>query len=183
MSIKIGYQGLIGCNAFKALINNFQNYTPINFENINVMINSLINKDIDCFILPLYNSISGQIEEHCNYITQYQNLKIIKIIPLNIEHTLYGLKESNLNNIKKIVSHKQALLQCSNFISNYKTLEFWNTIASMEYILNKNDNTIACIAPLDLNNNDKNIKILKTKISNENNNITYFYLFTVSCQI
>ena len=58
MSIKIGYQGLIGCNAFKALINNFQNYIPINFENINIMINSLINKDIDCFILPLYNSIS-----------------------------------------------------------------------------------------------------------------------------
>jgi chorismate mutase/prephenate dehydratase len=179
MSIKIGYQGLIGCNAFKALINNFQNYIPINFENINVMINSLINKDIDCFILPLYNSISGQIDEHCNYITQNQNLKIIKIIPLNIEHTLYGLKESDLNNIKKIVSHKQALLQCSNFVSNYKTLEFWNTIASMEYILDKNDNTIACIAPLDLNNNfNNNIKILKTKISNENNNITYFYIFT-----
>jgi chorismate mutase/prephenate dehydratase len=172
MKIRIGFQGLIGCNSFRLIEEYFTNYKSISYLTIDDLFFGLEKYHIDCFVLPISNNTTGDINDHLDIINKYSNFEIIKKLPLKINHTLYGLLDSNLKNINKVVSHKEALKQCSNFIKNFELVETWNTFAGIEYIINKNDISIAAIAPLNIKN--INIKELSNNISNNENNITNF---------
>jgi chorismate mutase/prephenate dehydratase len=174
--MKIGYQGLIGCNSYRLIKKCFyekcdlKNY--LEFEDLFI---ALQNNEIDCFVLPVRNNTSGEIKEHLDLVNKYK-FTIVEELSIEIQHCLYGLKESNLDSIKKIISHREALKQCSNFISNYETEKIWNTVGGIDIIINKNDVSIGCIAPSDIIHSD--IKILLENISDNKNNRTYFYLIT-----
>lgn len=173
--LRIGYQGNIGCNSYRLIKTYFpDNSFLINYYELEDLFIALEKKELDYIVLPVRNSITGKIEKHTSLIDKYQQFKIIKELELNINHCLYGLTDSDINNIETIISHPQALLQCSDFVNNYKTIESWNTAGSLDIMIEKNDITIACIAPTGFIN--KNIKILKENISNTTNNITYFAL-------
>jgi len=173
--MKIGYQGLIGCNSYRLINKYFNNYLLQNYLSFEDLFIALENNEIDCFVLPVRNSTTGIIKDHLDLIEKYSSsCKIEKELSIEINHCLYGLKESNLNSIKKIISHREALKQCSNFLSPYQTEAIWNTVGGIDIILNNNDISIGCIAPSDIIN--PNIKVLLENISDNKNNITYFYL-------
>jgi chorismate mutase/prephenate dehydratase len=172
--MKIGYQGLIGCNSYRIINKYFTSNLDLkNYQSFEDLFIALQNNEIDCFVLPVRNNTSGEIKEHLNLVKKY-NFTIERELSIEIQHCLYGLKESNLDSIKKIISHREALKQCSNFISNYETEEIWNTVGGIDIIINKNDISIGCIAPSDIIHSD--IKILLENISDNKNNRTYFYL-------
>jgi chorismate mutase/prephenate dehydratase len=171
--MKIGYQGLVGCNSYRLINKYFNNYISLNYKSFEDLFIALGNNEIDCFVLPFKNNTTGEIKEHINLINKY-NFKIDKELSIDINHCLYGLKESNLESIKTIISHREALKQCSEFIKNYKTNEVWNTVGGINILINQNDISIGCIAPSDIIN--CNIKVLIENISDNKNNRTYFYL-------
>jgi chorismate mutase/prephenate dehydratase len=171
--MKIGYQGLVGCNSYRLIDKYFNNFLAINYQSFEDLFIALGNNEIDCFVLPIRNSTTGEIKEHLDLVNKY-NFKIEEESSIDINHSLYGLLESNLDSIKKIISHREALKQCSEFILNYKTEEVWNTVGGIDIIINKNDISIGCIAPSNIIN--LNIKVLLEDISDNKNNRTYFYL-------
>lgn len=170
--MKIGYQGLVGCNSYRLINKYFNNFLHVNYQSFEDLFIALENNEIDCLVLPIRNSTTGEIKEHLNLVNKY-NFKIEKELSIEINHCLYGLIESNLNSIKKIISHREALKQCSSFILNYETDEVWNTVGGIDIIINKNDISIGCIAPSDIIN--PNIKVLLENINDNKNNRTYFY--------
>ena len=174
--MKIGYQGIIGCNSYRLINEKFKDYTAINYLFVEDLFISLENNIIDCFVLPIRNNTTGVIKNHEDLLNKYTNLKIIDEIPLKINHCLYGLRDSNLESIKKIISHKEALKQCSKFVSKYNIDEVWNTVGGIDIMINKNDLSIASIAPSKIINSK--IKILNENISDNLNNETYFYIIS-----
>ena len=171
--LRIGYQGNIGCNSYRLIKTYFHdNNYLINYYELEDLFIALQKKELDYIVLPVRNSITGEIKEHTTLINKYEQFKIIKELELNINHCLYGLPNSNLNEIETIISHPQALLQCSNFLNNYKTIESWNTVGALGIMIEKNDLSVGCIAPSGFTN--KTIKLLKENISNTLNNTTEF---------
>lgn len=171
----IGYQGLIGCNSYKTIIDNFNEpYILKSYTKFSDLFNALNNNEIDCFVIPVKNSITGTIEENFSLVNKFDHFKIAYTFQTPINHTLYGLEHSNLEDIKTILSHSQALKQCSKFVMNYQSKDEWNTVGAIDIMIRKNDVSIGCIAPINIVKNK--IKILKENISDKEINQTFFYL-------
>ncbi len=66
-------------------------------------------------ILPIENSIYGSVNEVYDLMKQH-NFHIVRSIKLQVSHSLLARPGARLEDIREIVSHEQALGQCSDFI-------------------------------------------------------------------
>ena len=130
--MKIGYQGIEGSNSEKATFK-FINVMKLDKESIDLVplvtsyevANKLKNNKIDYGVMAIKNSIGGIVKETNNVLNN--SLKCINTIDIEIHHCLFKKKKIDINNIKKIASHEQAILQCKNNINKLfinKELEF-----------------------------------------------------------
>lgn len=130
-------------------------------------------------VIPIENSIEGIVRESIDNLVRTKDAKvqIIKEIILPISHCLIT-KAKNIEQIKKIYSHPQALAQCNGFIiKNLPNVEIIATSSTAEAVkqIAKEDETFAAIA------NEKaaqlyQMPILKTEINDEQDNKTRFIL-------
>ncbi len=126
-------------------------------------------------VLPIENSITSDIHENIDFLFK-NNLNIVKEAYLNINLHLIGLKASKLENIKTVLSHPRAILQCTNFIKkhNFQLVETLST-AGAKNILEKNKNqSQALIGSKELVKNEDQFIILKENIGNIKFNRTRF---------
>lgn len=119
-------------------------------------------------ILPIENSIEGIVRPTIDALYEY-DVQIQAQIEINIEHCIFskGKKE----NIKYIISHPQALAQCSKYILNnfdkdIKLIEATSTAAAVKDLLDKNEEYAAIGSfevgqKLSFNLIDKNISNIK----------------------
>ena len=71
-------------------------------------------------VLPIENSIEGIVRETVDNIIRTENdLKIFQEIVVPISHCLCS-KSGNINKVKTIISHPQALAQCNGYIRNLR---------------------------------------------------------------
>ena len=111
----VGFQGQLG--AFSHLTakklfpyHHLQDY--LTFQDVF----KAVNEDKMSFgVIPLENSYYGEVGDILDLLMQ-NNLQIIATYDLKVSHHLIGLKDGNLNEIKKIYSHPQAISQCSKFL-------------------------------------------------------------------
>jgi chorismate mutase/prephenate dehydratase len=85
----------------------------------------------DVGILPYENSTAGIVNGIIHLLLKY-DLKIIYAKTIEITHMLCAKDRLDLDDIKKVYSHQQALLQCSDFLSALKAqqIETHSTAAS-----------------------------------------------------
>ncbi|MBS4764572.1 MAG: chorismate mutase [Brachyspira sp.] len=141
-----------------------------------------INKKIDYNKIVAYqgreggNGYEAAKNEVLDILVLY-NCKIVGEIYLPIEYGLMAKKGDKIKDIKKVISHPQALKQCSDFIkkNNFEELTASNT-AEAAYIVSKSeDNSLASIS----NKNAAkiyNLEILKENIENIKGNTTRFII-------
>ena len=127
-------------------------------------------------ILPVENSIEGTVGQSIDAITK-TNLHSIGEIYLKVEHCLIG--SGNLDEIKTVYSHPQALGQCSDFIQNkkLKTVPTYDTAGSVKIVKEMNDAHSASIASRDAGNLYE-MTVIKQGIENNSNNFTRFLIFS-----
>jgi chorismate mutase/prephenate dehydratase len=156
-------------------------------ENQELVATNSIKKIIDTIdqnqnilgVIPIENSIEGIVRESIDNLvrTEDTTVQIIKEIILPISHCLIT-KATNIEQIKKIYSHPQALAQCNGFITkNLPNAEIIATSSTAEAVkqISTQDETFAAIA------NQKaaqiyQIPILMTEINDEPDNQTRFVL-------
>ncbi len=90
-------------------------------------------------VIPIENSYVGSVHQNL-YLMRDYNVEIIWEYFLEVNHCLVS-KESDINNIKEVYSHPQALMQCEKFLNkyNFKPIEFSDTAGAAEYISNQQD--------------------------------------------
>jgi prephenate dehydratase len=88
----------------------------IAFDSIMEVIDAVDQEIIDMGVVPIENSIEGPVGVTLDLLANDYNLKIKKEIILPISHNLLLNDESNIEDIKLIYSHAQALSQCRKFI-------------------------------------------------------------------
>lgn len=102
-------------------------------------------------VLPIENSIEGIVRETIDNLLRFENsqIRIRGELSLPIRHMLLS-KADDISEIKKIISHPQALAQCSKYLfKNFRTVEL-GEVSSTSYAAQKaanaNDSSIAAIA-------------------------------------
>ena len=181
--MQIGYQGIKNSYSHqvckKYLDTNKLPEDNLNgFKSFELVFSGLLFGLIDLAILPIENSIGGCIFMNFDLFYKY-NIRIHCEFQHNIEHSLYGISD-DISKIKKIISHPQALQQCKENLkkNNLDIEEYWDTTASIEKIIELNDESIGCIAPPGLGEY-YGINELHTKFNDQENNITRFYLISL----
>jgi len=87
------------------------------YTSIQEMIREVCAKKIDEAIVPMENSIEGAVNATMDMLASEADIKIKAELVIPVEENLLVKKGSSVENIKVIVSHPQALGQCSKYIT------------------------------------------------------------------
>lgn len=156
-----------------------KNTVPKN--SITSVLSSIDNEPNSIAVLPVENSIEGIVRETIDNLVKLKDKSVQisaeTIIP--ISHCLVS-KENSLKEIKHIISHPQALGQCSGFI--FKNLPFASTIEASSTseaagIAAKKASGFAAIAGC-ITAELLNLNILAKDINDEKDNKTRFILLS-----
>jgi prephenate dehydratase len=159
--------------SFTDIASDFICSDKVYFETIPEIIKMLNKGKVKLAVIPIENSIHGTVIETLDGIN-YFDLHIIKSITLPIHHCFAVLP--NNTSIDKILSHSQALMQCSDFIEhNYPNANLINTLSTSDAFQELKEKQLvnsAAIGPVKaakiygldiLNENIENEKMNKTK--------------------
>jgi len=173
--MKIAYQGVPGSYSESCAKKMYPNCETISCKTFDECFEKA-NQDITVrSIIPESNKTTGNIG--VEYLIFKYRLNIYAEHFFPIKHNLLGIKGSNLEDIKNVYSHAQALSQSSNFIkkNNLNENVRADTAGSAKYISDTNDKSKAAIAS-ELSAKIYKLKILKKDIQDEKNNVTRFLL-------
>jgi prephenate dehydratase len=122
----------------------FKNINFIWYPDFSTVWEKIDSKNI--WVIPVVNSYAWNIHENLYNFLRYDN-KIIWEINLEINHCLLS-KEDNINKIKKVYSHPQALSQCHNFLKkhNIKAINWWDTAWSAKFVSELNEAWVWALA-------------------------------------
>ena len=176
--LKISYSGIEGAYGYIAASRMYPNCELISNSNFSKAFKSVENGTSDRAVLPIENSFAGDVGEVMDLIFS-GSLYINRMYDLEVEHNLMAIDGADFDKINIVVSHPQALLQCSNFIEkyNFKTIEEVNTAFAAKRLKESNDKTLAVIASKETAE-VYGLKIIKEKINNSDINTTRFASFS-----
>ncbi len=125
-------------------------------------------------VIPIENSLAGRVAD-IHYLLLKYKLQIHGEYFLPVEHNLLGKLDANIEDIKYIRSHAQAISQCQKIIAekNFKPIISVDTAGSAKDLAEGKDKTIAAIAS-DLSAKMYNLKILQKNIEDDKGNVTRF---------
>lgn len=124
----------------------------------------------DAAVLPLENSTAGTVDDVYSLL-QKDSLYIWRSLALPIQHQLLTRPEATPEKIHTVVSHPQALAQCSDYIAaqGWSVRETLNTAFAAKQVAGQQDPGLAAIAsvqaaeacslvvqPVDINNTRRN---------------------------
>lgn len=134
-------------------------------------------------IVPIENSIEGSVNETLDLLIQNEDLYIQNEIVLAIEHSLITQKTTNLNEIKVIYSHPQAIGQCRNFIEkHYPNISIMVSISTSEAVTDMKNSTLpaAAIANKKVITHHSDCIIAQENIQDNINNETRFIILAMN---
>ena len=173
--MKIAYQGIPGSYSESCAKKMYPECETISCKTFDECFEKASQDNAIKSIIPESNKTTGNIG--VEYLIFKYRLNIYAEHFFPIKHNLLGVKGSNLNDIKDVYSHAQALSQSSNFIKNNNLNENVraDTAGSAKYISDTNDKSKAAIAS-ELSAKIYNLEIIKKDIQDEKNNVTRFLL-------
>lgn len=129
----IGYLGPEGSYTEEITRQTFPRALLIPFNPIRKGIMAVENGEVDKGVVPLENCYGGEVEETLDSFVDCDKVRITGETFLRIEHYLGALH--NHGKIRKIISHSQALRQCSRYLcKRYPTAELVSVGSTSEAV-------------------------------------------------
>ena len=174
--IKIAIQGELGAYSHIATENLFKDVkikTCTTFEETFEQAYKDPNYKI---VIPIENSLAGRVAD-IHYLLPKYKLQIHGEHFQAVEHNLLCKQDANINDIKFVRSHAQAIGQCQNLINKkkFKPIISADTAGSAKDLAEGNDKSIAAIAS-SLSAKIYKLKILEKNIEDEKGNVTRFLI-------
>jgi chorismate mutase/prephenate dehydratase len=172
---KIAYLGPEGSWAHQAAIIEFGSLSPlVPTKNIPEIFNEVEYNTCDFGVVPIENSMEGTVPQTLDRFID-SNLLIAREIFIPITYVLAGKEKSNLNNIKKIYSHPQAIAQCRKWIRerlpNAITVDTDSTSQAAK-IVQRAGSSVAIVSEMAARL--YKLKILANRLEENPNNVTRF---------
>ena len=174
--MKIAFQGTRGAYSEQALYKFFgeMQAKPIGFDLSEEVIQAVIEGEAKFAILPVENSIVGNVAINTDLLLQ-NDLFVIGEVYLNIHHCLLALPGVELEHIKTVHSHPVAQAQCHDFLTRHKIIPIpaFDTAGACENLIKKNLKNEATIASA-LCAKYYGLDIIEDSIQKVQHNITRF---------
>ena len=144
---RIAFCGVEGAFAHVAAKKIFPSSQTVPYPDFDSAYLAVQNGDCDVAVLPIENSTAGEVSQVIDMLFSGP-LYVTGVYALSVTHNLMAKKGAKLSDIKQVISHPQALMQCAKYISEkgFEKREFENTAMAAKYVSEQNDATIAAIA-------------------------------------
>lgn len=178
MGKKISFQGVEGAYSHLAVQEFFPESEPVPCKTFEIAISKAESEQVDFAMIPIENSAAGRVAD-IHRLLPKSDLHINYEHFQRVEHKLLIHPDSKIENIKKIISHEQALAQCSNKIQklDFDILVGADTAGSAKNISENKVLDTAAIAS-SLAADIYTLKIVDESFANSKNNITRFYVMS-----
>jgi prephenate dehydratase len=145
--MKIAFQGEPGAYSEQAVFNYFGEVETEPCESFDDVFDSVVSGRCDCGLIPIENSLAGSIHENYDLLLRH-DLHIVGEYPLRVQHCLIALPGVKKEEIKKAISHPQALGQCAAYLRNLsvKTESVYDTAGSVKMLKEVGARDTAAIA-------------------------------------
>lgn len=87
------------------------------FRNFAEVLNALVSGKVDASAIPIENSIQGGVSQNLDLLQSMDGLYAVKEEVLRVDHRLVHKEGIALSEIGRVYSHRQALDQCSAYLS------------------------------------------------------------------
>jgi len=178
MSKKISFQGVEGAYSHLAVQEFFPNAEAVPCKTFELAIAAAESGDVDYAMIPIENSAAGRVAD-IHRLLPKSDLHINYEHFQKVEHKLLIHPNTEQAQIKKIISHEQALAQCSDKIQqlDYDILIGADTAGSAKSISEQKILDTAAIAS-SLAAKIYGLKTIDESFANSSNNITRFYVMS-----
>ncbi|MDZ7658464.1 prephenate dehydratase [Fodinibius sp.] len=177
--VQIAYQGTDGAFSHQAAFRHFEErYDKVEcfgYDTFRQAAEAVKEEKVDYAILPIENTTAGSINETYDLLAD-DDLHIVGEEAIRIIHCLLALEDIPVDRIRRIMSHPQAIAQCSNFLAKLhdcRVESYIDTAMAAKKVLEDGDLSQAAIAgsyAADI----YGLKILKRDLANQSENFTRF---------
>ena len=176
--MKAAYSGTVGAFAHIAAGRIFHTGERISFGNFASAYDSVVKGECDCAVLPMENSFAGDVGQVIDMLFSGP-LFVSGVYDLPVVHDLAVVPGASLSDIKRVVSHPQALSQCAPYISSkgFEQSEYENTAMAAEYVSKLGDKSVAAICSEECAE-IFGLNVLERHINESRSNTTRFGVFT-----
>ena len=178
MSKRISFQGVDGAYSQLAVQDFFPGAETLPCKTFEIALKEAELGNVDYAMIPIENSAAGRVADIHRLIPK-SNLHINFEHFQKVEHKLLIHPDSKIENIKNILSHEQALAQCSDKIQklDLNILIGADTAGSAKTISDEKILDTAAIAS-SLAGKTYGLKVIDENFANSLNNITRFYVMS-----
>ena len=172
--LKIAYSGVEGAFAHIAAGRIFPDGNRVSYSDFKAAYDSVVSGESDVAVLPIENSYAGEVGQTIDLIFS-GGLFINGIYELEIHQNLLGISNATVEDIKKVISHPQALSQCHDYIKarGFEAEESNNTALAAKTVAEANDKSLGAIASVETAQ-IYGLKVIEANINKSGENTTRF---------
>ncbi|MBQ4069551.1 MAG: chorismate mutase [Lachnospiraceae bacterium] len=176
----VAYSGVEGAFANVAARRIFPDARCIPYADFKAAYRAVEKGECDCVILPIENSFNGDVGNVLD-LAFFGSLYINGVYEAEIVQNLLGVKGARISDIKKVISHPQALGQCATYIDNhgFESEDAVNTAIAAKMVAEMSDKSIAAIGSAEAAQ-QFGLQIISEKINDSGTNTTRFAIFSRS---
>lgn len=175
---KVVYQGLPGAYAHDAVCQYFGEDSDMYcVETWRDAMEDVKEGRADYAVLPIENSTAGIVSQVYDLLVEYDNY-IVGETFVKVEHALLGTMDATMEDIERVYSHPQSLMQSAKFLEEHREwqqISLSNNAVSAKKVAGDNDKTKAAIASVRAGKL-YGLKVLKEKINYSDVNTTRFVI-------
>lgn len=113
--MKVAFQGESGAYSEQAVFDFFGEVETQPCESFDVVFESVVHGSADAGLIPIENSLAGSIHQNYDLLLRH-DLHITGEYLLRVRHCLISLPGVAKTEIRKVISHPQALGQCAAYL-------------------------------------------------------------------
>ena len=177
---RVVYQGVEGAYGQAAMLKFFgEGCNNFHVRTFRDAMEAIEDGAADYAVLPIENSSAGAVTEVYDLLVEFENYIVGETI-LPVRHTLAGLPGTDLNQIRRVYSKAEALMQTTRFLSDHpdwEQISVVNTAVAAKKILEDKDSTQAAVCSA-YAAQVHGLSVLVDEINDDSNNSTRFIVVT-----
>lgn len=177
---RVVYQGVEGAYGQAAMLKYFgEGCNNFHVRTFRDAMEAIEDGAADYAVLPIENSSAGAVTEVYDLLVEFENYIVGETI-LPVRHTLAGLPGTDLNEIRRVYSKAEALMQTTRFLDeypNWQQISVVNTAVAAKKILEDKDPAQAAVCSV-YAAQVHGLSVLVDGINDEMNNSTRFIVIT-----
>ena len=177
--VKVAFQGERGAYSESAVYTFFGDETEVKpCRDLTEVFESVDKQEVPVGVVPVENSLEGSVNQTYDLFLTH-NLKVSGEVIIRISHCLIANPNTNLDAVKTVYSHPQALAQCRSFLERLGSdlIPTYDTAGSVKMLKEKGLKDAAAVA------SEKaaeiyGMKILAREIEDTPTNYTRFFVIS-----